>query len=135
MKLLILILLMYATSVSAGNYLCVADLSTGFRYDGNTKSWVVANFDVKDSKYIIAASDFSTFKYEVKKVGENLFEALCKDGFNKAGYLSCAGVVSDFRFNKNNGRYITSYTNGNVLNIKDMSSDTPYIEIGKCSEF
>ena len=46
--------------------------------------------------------------------------------------------LGDFRFNKNNGRYLYSFPYGyyDVLPPRiDGESDTPLIEIGKCSPF
>lgn len=121
-------------------YLCVSDRSTGFRYDESSKSWEQARFKA-NRKYIISKSDDKEYTFKVIRIGENYPICYCMQGFNEPGYLFCQGPGGDFRFNKKNGRYILIYSIGyyNVLPdsmfLTDENSDTPFIEIGKCSPF
>jgi len=120
-------------------YICFPDHRTGFKYDASSKNWEQANFK-SDHKYIISKSDDKRFTFEVKETGKNFPTFSCKEGFNEHGYLMCQGI-GEFKFNKKNGRYILTFSVGyyNVLPDTDFStdekSDTPYIEIGKCSPF
>ena len=124
----------------AEQFLCVAERSAGFNYQATTDSWNNANFRT-DAKYIIAQSKDSYSAYEVKRVGDNIPSSLCAKGFNEAGFLFCSGIGGDLKFNRDNGRFLLAYTLGyyNVLpklnKITDSTSDTPLIEIGKCSPF
>ena len=61
--------------------------------------------------------------------------------FNTPGYLYCESDIGSlyFTFNKSNGRFLFSSGSGyvNVLpelnKITDESSETPFLEIGRCS--
>jgi hypothetical protein len=138
----------YGTLLGQEKYLCVAELATGFAYNENSKSWVIGNFKA-DSKYIISKSDNKEYKFKVTKVGENYPTFECKEGGNEYGYLHCQGI-GQFSFNKNNGRYLMTFPIGyfNVIPERrksfgdksktpftDKDSETPYMEIGKCSPF
>lgn len=56
-------------------------------------------------------------------------------------YLQCEGLLHDFLFNKNNGRFLHIYSFGyyNVppalIDTPDENNATPLLEIGKCSRF
>jgi hypothetical protein len=120
-------------------YLCVAERSTGFAYNEFSKSWESTNFKT-DAKYMISKSSDKGDSFKVTKIGDDYQEFECQKGFNEYGYLLCEGV-GEFRFNKKNKRFIKIYPIGyyNVLpeinKVTDKSSDTPFIEIGKCSPF
>ena len=121
-------------------YLCISELSTGFSYNETSKSWERTNFKAV-GEYIISKSKDGIDKYKVTRLGKNVAFLKCKDDFNKRGTLSCKAFVENLFFNKNNGRFIYIFPFGfiNVLpeiNKKtDETSDTPYMEIGKCSPF
>jgi hypothetical protein len=138
MKYLLSFILFTLSFISyADQYLCIADASTGFTFDKASKKWKQTNFRVNDNKYIISSSKSESSTYQIKKMGSDFVFSFCTDDFNEYGYLYCG----DFKFNKDNGRFINTYTTGyfNVLpkvnEITDESGDTPYIEIGKCSSF
>lgn len=128
-------------------YLCVAELSTGFKYDRDEKKWEQADFKA-GSKYIIGKTDEveeklfdKKFVFKVSQLGDNDSKYFCKEGFDSVGNLSCTGA-GQFNFNKKNGRYLFVYPMGYVNVLPggryfqtDEESDTPFIEIGKCSPF
>ncbi len=119
-------------------YLCVSDRSTGFAFNAASKRWETAIFS-NEKKYLIAPSGFLTKTLYVNEVGSDFSVASCGNGFNSDGVLFCLGFI-DFRFNRNNGRYISVYIHGYIgvdgLKEKtDEKADTPYLEIGRCSRF
>ena len=119
----------------AQQYLCVVERAVGFAYKSN--SWENAHFKT-ENKYIISKGDGKGYK--VTKVGDKNELVSCEKDFNEFGYLFCSGLP-EFKFNKNNGRFLLAYLLGyyNVLpqqnKITDENSDTPYLEIGRCSPF
>jgi hypothetical protein len=123
-----------------GNYLCVSESSAGFRYDKQTKTWKGTNFRT-DDKYLIAPSKSPNYAFQVTRVGESSPAVSCDNGFNEPGYLHCEGIGGEFKFNRRNGRFLFAFVTGyfNVIpslnDITDETSDTPFIEIGKCSPF
>ncbi len=124
----------------AEQFLCVADLATGFKFNSASKSWENANFNVSSEKFIISKSEIDKQSYKVTLMGEKVEQAVCEEDFNEAGILFCDGF-SEYRFNKNNGRYVKvyligyyTYTAGSTMFGED-GKNTPHIEIGKCSQF
>jgi len=137
-------LFLSAPPVKADQYLCVAEAAAGFSYDENIKKWKSTTFRT-DNKYIIAPVKREGYAYKISKIGDTNPFSSCKEGFNKSGFLFCEGV-GDFKFNKNNGRYLFIYSFGyysvhpelgKILPgmESDKTSDTPYMEIGKCPPF
>ena len=141
-RLIILLTITFAFITSFAfadeQYLCTADKASGFYFYKAAKSWQRTKFKA-DSKYTISKPEGSKWAFVVRKVRNFSPIATCKDGFDEAGLLFCKGPSYDFRFNRNNGRYLSAYLLGyfDVLpgtNDKtDATSDTPFIEIGTCS--
>ncbi len=139
----VLLFLLLTNAALAEEYLCIADMATGFRYNQNDKSWEGSGFRVNDSRYLISILE-NNAAYSVKRFGETGVMSRCKDGFNEIGNLFCEGTF-DISFNKNNGRFVLTHTFGyfNVLadsereselmRNSDQESATPFIEIGNCS--
>ena len=119
-------------------YLCTGEIASGFYFNKSAKIWQHTKFEA-DSKYTISKAEGSKWAFVVRKVGDSSPIAACKDSFDEAGLLFCKGAGYDFRFNRNNGRYLSAYLFGyfTVLpesnDITDTTSDTPFIEIGTCS--
>ena len=122
----------------AEQYLCVVDKAVGFSYDKVTKEWNNTNFNA-NSKYLISEGDGSLKDavWQITEVGNSFPSIGCKRDFNDYGILLCSDLISDFRFNKRNGRFLHTYPIGyyNVLPGEDEGTDTPSLEIGKCSPF
>ncbi len=127
---------------SAEQYLWVTEHATGFSYDKTSKEWKNTNF-TPEHKYIIAKSKYKAYSYQVNELGEDDPASFCKEGFNQYGYLFCQEgyIHTEFRFNKKNGRFlaVSPYGYYNAMpgeaKVTDETSDTPLIEIGKCSPF
>jgi hypothetical protein len=120
--------------LSGEQYLCMPDKVTGFAFDTHLRKWEIATFD-SEKKYLVSVGTLNPLGLKTSKVaeiGSVLSMATCDGGFNESGYLFCSGFVN-FRFNKNSGRFISVYMHGYLSGDDTGSSDTPYIEIGKCS--
>ena len=145
MRIIFIALIFYSTVTYSSSYFCASSKATGFKYNENSKSWVTASSNTQDVKYIISKSDSILYKYEVKPIGKKYMEAGCENDFNNHGLLFCSSRIRgySFRFDLQSGRYLKASTWGytdvgstNGFNknvIMDKDSDTPYIEIGKCS--
>src|SRR5688572_25953246 len=100
------------------SYLCVADQSTGFKFHKPAKQWRQTQFNT-DEKFIIRrpnADDKRLYganppKWVVVRVGSKHPAAVCNEEFSEVGALLCQGF-EDFRFNRKNLRYISTYTVG-----------------------
>lgn len=121
-------------------YLCVPDKATGFTFDARTKTWDYATFNT-DFRYIVASAKGGMFPFTLTKVGDKDPQGFCKNGFNEGGVLFCDIYGGEFKFNRNNGRYLLAFTFGyynvgkGLLAETDVDSGTPMIQIGKCSPF
>ena len=112
-------------------YLCIADQAVGFRYDKNPKAWKSTLFSVKDERYILKLEDKH---WHWSKLGSS-FEGTCND-FTTADTIGCVGT-DEVLFNRTTLRYQLYYPFGYIAQMTLESfegSDTPYIEIGRCSE-
>jgi hypothetical protein len=145
--ILFLFLLLIPFESIAEQYLCIAEQTSGFRYDETIKSWKSATFKT-DSKYILRnkkeGEKFfdAEYKLVVTFFGSNSPICICTDDANEYGYVHCNCFPDGgFRFNKNNLRFLFIHSMGyvNVLpeqNKKtDSTSDEPIMQIGKCSPF
>lgn len=127
------------SSALAASWLCVADQSTGFKFDSYTKKWNVTRFDVSEKRYTIVFRDDEKYPYTVREFGElNSLPMLCED-FAAETFLHCRGIAGTFRFNQRTLRYIHSYEVGYInptpgLNDMKEGADTPFMEIGRCSK-
>ena len=127
----------------AQQILCVAEQAAGFSYDKATKEWKNATFKAS-RKYVVSEGETKSSAFKVTRIGTTTASYFCESDFDELGFLSCSASnygIDQFNFNKNNGRYLYSFPFGyyNVLpevnKIIDEKSDTPYLEIGKCSPF
>lgn len=121
-------------------YLCVVDKSSGLSYDKNLKQWDTITFR-SGRKYLISASRLPELVFQVTEVGDNDPSGWCEKGFTKFGILLCDMAGGNFKFNRNNGRFLIDYSIG-YYNVQSDSIDTPaenantpYVSIGKCSPF
>lgn len=118
----------YTLVASAQNsYLCIPSKSTGFSFDNNKNSWVVSTFITTESKRILIKSNS---KWEWRRFGDKWGEP-CGD-ISEAGWLTCNGFFGTVRFNKNNLRYVETYTFG-YTDGKNNNENTPSISIGTCT--
>jgi len=127
-----------AAAQATGDWLCIADQSTGFSNHSGT--WRSVDFNA-GTRYIIKRSQRQGVAWEVQEFGKPALipTAICKADFNQFKLLFCEGLGSDFRFNAATGRFLNtyligyySYVPGQPLMDKD-GADTPSMEIGTCS--
>ncbi|UVT20337.1 MAG: hypothetical protein H8K03_21645 [Nitrospira sp.] len=125
-------------------YLCISEQATGFSYDKNGKQWNSATFG-NTSKYVLASSSTSSDNaFQITIVGDSFPQGWCRESFDSKGYLYCDMHWGDFRFNKASGRFIKTYLFGYIDvgqerlgrgKITDEATESPRMEIGKCSAF
>ena len=143
-----LLFLLIPFEFTAEQYLCIAEQSSGFRFDETTKSWKSAIFKT-DHKYILrnkkeGDSKFfdAEYKLVVTEVGFDYPICICTDDADKYGHVRCNCFPDGgFKFNKKNLRFLNIFSMGyvNVLpdqnKTTDSTSASPNMEIGKCSPF
>jgi hypothetical protein len=144
---LIMLLLLVAPVTFAGEerYLCVADKSSGFKFDETLNEWIQANFNVSGIRYIITrinskdsdSLDSLPFKpkYEVKQVGFPFSLCWSEWGFDNEGFAYFKCVGGELKFNKKTGRYLLTQREGYISGDEGDGLFAPHIEIGKCSPF
>ena len=124
--------LIISCPVLADQYLCTADLVTGFTWNEKDGRWKSTNFNVENENYLVSSIEPNTGgHYVVKKLGDRRIIATCERGFDANGLLDCRDFVV-FRMNKEAGRYLLVYPSGYVEGY-DNNDNTPFIEIGKCT--
>ena len=133
--LLLGLLLSLGAHAATESYLCVAELTTGFTYDGAKKTWKSADFR-SDKKLAISRAKQKPYAWEAKEVGDSRPGAVCDKDFNEAGNLFCTGVF-DLRFNKRQLKFLYVYPIGywsddNSTGISREGANTPALAIGKC---
>lgn len=128
-------------------FLCVVDKSSGVSYNKTLKDWESTTFHAGD-KYLISPyvspvpnPTNPEYVFQITQLGTSLPTGWCKAGFTKNGFLFCNMVGGEFRFNRDNGRFLMSYMLGyygvpsGSVNTPDENNNTPYLAIGKCSPF
>lgn len=130
-------------SLAADSYLCASDLTTGFSPSGDGKTWVTSKFKAEDKFIIARAEDVQKtagFVWVVKPIGSKTIHFACKADFSEHGYLQCEGM-GQFQFNRKTNRFLRTYTFGYVNDgavndnpLMAPGANTPYIEIGRCSQ-
>lgn len=121
---------------AADSYLCVADLTTGFTFDGSKKKWTSADFR-SEKKLVITRSKQKLHAWEVKEAGDTRPGATCEKDFNEAGNLFCSGIF-DLRFNNRKLRFLYVYPIGYWSDddkgaMSREGDNTPALAIGKCT--
>jgi len=142
-KVLVVVCLIAPASVKSQTFLCVTEKATGFYYRESSRSWETADFRV-GTKYVASPSDEKGYKFIVTELGKPkiLATSKCEYGFNMVNHLVCDFGYTTFLMNKVNGRFIRAshggYFNYDPTNpfmgADESKSDTPVMEIGKCSE-
>jgi hypothetical protein len=134
---LMMICLAFSGNALAQNaYICLVDKASGFSFNKGTRAWNGTHFNPSD-KYLVKRSQ-PPDAWEVTKVGQDIAMSSCKNDFNDYGYLFCEGI-QPFRMNRKNLRFLTAYLIGYVhdglgsTGLGPEGSNTPSIEIGKCS--
>ena len=133
-----ILILALSGTVYAEEYLCIADKATGFAFKNG--KWVSGDFNTTDSKHIIRPlqdGDFGygqqDFTYGVFKPGNPHNIQWCRKGDDDEMYLRCKGF-GELHYSLKTGRYLKTYPFGYVKGDDVGGSDTPHIEIGRCTE-
>jgi hypothetical protein len=137
-------------------YLCAAELSTGFNHDDASSEWESVSFIADDTQYIVSSTPHSldpthVWRFTVTPVGSGTPFYVCEQGSEYAGILSCRAFLSHssntFRFNLNNLRFIASsisFSYADVgqpaepesgIAITNDNADSATLQIGRCSPF
>jgi hypothetical protein len=137
-NLLVLIagLLISSSVWAADSYLCVAEMTTGFSFDGSKKKWISADFR-SEKKLVITRAKQKLHAWEVKEAGDTRPGATCEKDFNEAGNLFCSGIF-DLRFNSRKLRFLYVYPIGywsddDKGSMSREGDNTPALAIGKCT--
>jgi hypothetical protein len=124
-------------------YICIDDMATGFKFENG--EWQQSRFK-PDSRYIVrpvtkddapmlrgfVESILGNAKWVVMKVGEPLPFAGCTEPAAH-GSIFCKGLYEEFKMNEKSLRFLYAYLQGYWHPLDEGKSDTPLIEIGKCS--
>ena len=113
------------------NYICSANLATGFSFSKSAQNWVSSQF-LTSNKYTIVKST-GDFPYIVNRLPKELF-TVCTNDIDENDYLNCGGYNLSFRININTMKYVLFYV-GSYIDSDSENADTPLIEIGICDEF
>jgi hypothetical protein len=132
---LVFLVFSVAAGAVADSYLCMADQATGFTFDKATKTWSRTNFNVSNSKYVVARSKDERYTWTVTQVGEETPIAFCKDDIRAHNqFLNCAVNDPSYYFNFKSLRYAATAAVASILITgTDEGPPTPFVEIGKCS--
>jgi hypothetical protein len=114
-------------ALADASYLCIGDLSTGFRYDG--ERWTTTTFNVDNDKFAVKVVGV---KVEVTRIGSSYPIHQCDLYAEDAVQFACGGLGYGFVMNFQSLRFQDFYGIGYVDG-KDDSPDTPATTIGKCS--
>ncbi len=125
-------------------YFCVVEEAAGITFDGNTKTWTSAKFEV-GARYMVRerAPEDSGFalrvypqsSWVVSEFGEENPSYGCESEREDATALRCKGWFASFTFYSGTLRFQRHYE-GNFVGINGNEAegdDTPLIEIGTCS--
>ncbi len=127
-RLLFAYLIIFSNSVfSQQAYICVQNLSTGFSYNSNSKTWERTAFKVDEEKKLLKKIP-SGWKWS--NFGSN-YGHECGE-INNSGFLNCNTLFGELRFNRNTLRFVETYTVGYTDGV-NSNSNTPNISIGTCS--
>lgn len=133
-NVLVFALLGVAFPAAATDWICVPDMSTGFKW--KSTRWESVNFNT-DHTYIV--SEVPSYDWlgaqigaEVNRPGSPYAEYRCEGSIPDNGVLVCGAPAMNFIFNSGTLRYQEYYGIG-FLDGSDTEGNTPFIEIGKCS--
>ena len=122
----------FANAARPISYLCVTEMSTGFRGEENTGKWRVANF--KERKYIVFEPKPGSVELSVRQIGSANPIAQCKSAPEWGGdALHCFGG-EEFWMDTRNLRFTVTYPHGYWNTAQKMATGgTPFVAIGTCS--
>ncbi len=126
----IFLLIIFAISANSSYaqqaYVCVANSSSGFKYDKNIRKWESTKLIPSDDKKLLK-KDVGGWSWASFGSG---YPERCGE-INKYGVLNCQTFFGSLIFDKDTLRYMETYMAGYVDG--DREGNTPSITIGKCS--
>ena len=106
--LLSLVLMISCLNTVLGNsFVCNTDSITGFAYDKVAKEWKQTNFKDKQV-YMINPSNEKDRKFDLDRVGYDMYLGKCEDDINTIGFLFCEHAFGVFKLNTINNRYVAT---------------------------
>lgn len=127
-----------AQGAAPPSYLCVAELSTGVRWNGN--NWETSTFYTEKEKFVVRyveghGQDPTPYNYEVVRLGDEAPIHLCtrlkvEDDFVDG--VTCGGLLHNFIMWSSTLRFQSFYGIGYLAG--DAPGNTPAITVGKCSK-
>src|SRR5262245_65466236 len=131
----LLAMLLVSPAAALEKYLCIADQSTGFKWDGS--EWVTASFRIDNMKFVVyEVAGNAEVNFEVKQVGEEFPRHSCNGRrFEQEYYpaMACGGLGFGFVMSFKTLRFQDYYGIGYVHG-PDEPGNTPSLTIGKCSK-
>ena len=123
-------------------YICVADMSTGFVHDDTRREWGSTDFNVDNHQYVVSDRRHGIgSQFTVTLIGYDVPAYTCEEGFGHEGTLVCRDPRQSsnaFRFNKHTRRFLSSDISHSYAD-SDQSTDSAAasagIAIGRCSPF
>ena len=136
--LLICICLIPTSATGADSYLCVPYMSTGFSFNRITKNWNYSEFKTQN-KYIVKKIEKGDplgalgYKWQIVTMGDATPLIISTNDLDEEGRLIFDYKFKHFNMNTKNMKFIYSYMYG-YWTEGSTRDDTPFLEIGKCSE-
>ena len=124
--------LMLSGNASAQSYLCIAEAAGGVEYNSATKKFNGMGFAI-DSKHIIKKENN---EWIYNKFGRKHYPwETCKEHIYKGiiNGVTCQLLMGELYIAFQKLRYWTTYTPGFTVE-SAQEGNTPYIEVGSCSE-
>jgi len=136
MKIISLVALsIFAATVNADPWLCVAEESTGFYLENGR--WGRTHFDISEIKYVLREmekdDDYHTVEkpYGLFAFGDSYQPRFtCESPNSLDNAMICDNFAGQFRFSIKTGRYLKTH----LVGYWDGYSITPHIERGRCSK-
>lgn len=113
-------------------YVCVPIQAAGFSFDQSLGRWKSVNLRAVHEQYIISGQTTSDRALTIVSSEAGVEECRSDKGFgnNNEAHFTC--FFGEFKFNKNTGRFIRTFTAGYVDGLDNLEN-TPAIVIGNCS--
>lgn len=117
-------------------WLCISDKSTGFAF--NNGQWDIANFPpgkyilrpaIEDESLLLTGHELGLYQF-----GLDSAMAGCDYFSESRKTISCDGIYV-FRMDTSSRRFLIVYPIGYWIGDNDSASDTPFMEIGTCTQF
>lgn len=132
--------LSHAETGGSQTYLCVTEMSVGFKYNQDSKAWEHAKF-IANNKYLLRRPNAndpqwrSEYQWLWFEFGQKIPQINCSFDFGKVTenfeVLDCGTHTNKLTFNRSSMRFSKVY-DGQLL-FSTGPGDTPTYEVGSCS--